>query len=53
VTEAECQAHASESFVERVFGGSLRPMLAHFVERRKISAEEIRELRRLLDRKED
>lgn len=39
---------ASESFLERVFGGSLKPMLAHFVQRDRLSAEEIRELRRLL-----
>ena len=48
VTEVACAGAASESFLERVFGGSLRPMLAHFVERRKLSAVEIRELRRLL-----
>ena len=53
VSEAACQAAASESFVERVFGGSLKPMLAHFVERRKLSAAEIKELKRLLDQKED
>src|SRR5260370_40536617 len=49
VTEKECVDAATESFLDRVFGGSLRPMLAHFVERKKLSAEEIRELRRLLD----
>ena len=48
VRREECVDAASESFLERVFGGSLKPMLAHFVERRKLSAEEIRELRRLL-----
>jgi len=48
VRREECVDAASESFLERVFGGSLRPMLAHFVERDKLSAEEIRELRRLL-----
>lgn len=52
VSEAECQAHASESFLDRVFGGSLRPMLAHLVERRKLSAAEIRELKRILDGQE-
>ena len=52
VTEAQCQAEASESFLQRVFGGSLKPMLAHFVTRRKLSAAEIQELKRLLDRKE-
>lgn len=48
VKEADCVAAVSESFLERVFGGSLKPMLAHFVERKKLSEEEIRELRRLL-----
>ncbi len=53
VSEAECQAQASESFVQRVFGGSLRPMLAHFVERRKLSAADVRALKRMLDERED
>jgi BlaI family penicillinase repressor len=44
----ECVDAASESFLERVFGGSLKPMLAHFVERDKLSPDEIRELRNLL-----
>jgi BlaI family penicillinase repressor len=52
VTEDECVAAASETFLERVFGGALKPMLAHFVERRKLSPEEIRELKRLLKQKE-
>jgi BlaI family penicillinase repressor len=52
VTEAECVAAVSESFLSRVFGGSLTPMLAHFVEHKRISAAEIRELKRLLETKE-
>ena len=48
VRREECVDAASESFLDRVFGGSLRPMLAHFVERDKLSPDEIRELRRLL-----
>ena len=47
VRREECVDAASESFLERVFGGSLKPMVAHFVQREKLSAEEIRELRRL------
>ena len=39
---------ASESFLERFFGGSLKPMVAHLVQRDKLSPAEIRELRRLL-----
>ena len=49
VTEQECVAAASGSFVERVFGGALTPMLAHFIEQRQLSPEELRELRALLD----
>ncbi|MDO8543697.1 MAG: BlaI/MecI/CopY family transcriptional regulator [Opitutaceae bacterium] len=52
VKEADCVKAASDSFLDRVFGGSLTPMLAHFVERKKMSSEQIRELKRLLDRKE-
>jgi BlaI family transcriptional regulator, penicillinase repressor len=51
VTEEECVAAASASFLARVFGGSLKPMLAHFVEHKQLSAGEIRELKRLLDEK--
>ena len=52
VREADCVKAVSDSFLDRVFGGSLTPMLAHFVERKKMSADQIRELKRLLDRKE-
>ena len=48
VRREDCVDAAGESFLERVFGGSLKPMLAHFVQRDKLSADEIRELRRLL-----
>src|SRR3974390_919290 len=44
VRREECVDAASESFLERVFGGSLKPMLVHFVRREKLSPEEIREL---------
>jgi BlaI family penicillinase repressor len=52
VTEQQCVDAASESFLERVFGGSLKPMLAHFVEHKKLSAAEIRELKQLLEEEE-
>jgi BlaI family penicillinase repressor len=48
VREEDCVEAASDSFLERVFGGSLKPMLAHFVQRAKLTPDEIRELRRLL-----
>lgn len=49
VQERDCIDAASESFLARVFGGSLTPMLAHFVEHKKLSDAEIRELRRVLE----
>jgi len=44
VDEQRCVAAASESFLERVFGGSLKPMLAYFVEQRRITKEDLQEL---------
>ena len=53
VTESECVRSEGRSFVERVFGGALKPMLAHFVEEAELGPEEIRELETLLRRKRD
>ena len=50
VSERECVIAASESFLERVFGGSLQPMLAHFVEQRRITKKDLRDLNDLLER---
>lgn len=49
VSEEDCVATASESFLDRVFGGSLKPMLAHFVERQKLTRKDLQELEKLLD----
>ena len=53
VTEEECIAAVSGSFLARVFGGALKPMLVHFIEQRKLSAAELQELRALLDASDD
>ncbi|HEV2393754.1 MAG TPA: BlaI/MecI/CopY family transcriptional regulator [Verrucomicrobiae bacterium] len=52
VRQSECAEAASVSFLDRVFGGSLKPMVAHFVARKRLSREEIRELKELLDSQE-
>jgi BlaI family transcriptional regulator, penicillinase repressor len=52
VSREECVRDESRSFLDRVFGGALGPMLNHFVRNEKLSAEEIAELKRLLARKE-
>lgn len=51
VSEAECVASASESFLARVFGGSLAPLLSHFVEHHQLTDAELAELRRILARR--
>src|SRR5262245_35747599 len=49
VTERECIAAASASFLDRVFGGALQPMLAHFVEARRLTGKELEELKQVLE----
>ncbi len=51
-TEAECVAAASDSFLNRVFAGALKPMLAHFVERQALSPEELQDLQAILKKKQ-
>ena len=53
VTEAECVAAASGSFVDRVFSGALKPMLVHFIAQRRLTRKDLDELRALLDEPKD
>lgn len=48
VTEAECSAAETESFLDRVFDGSLTPLIAHFAQGRKLRKKDIDELEKLL-----
>jgi BlaI family penicillinase repressor len=48
ISESACATTASEAFLSRVFGGSLQPMLAHFIEQKRLSAKELKDLKRLL-----
>ena len=50
VQQEQCQHHESRSFLGRVFDGQLVPFLAGFVERENLSAGEIADLRKLLDK---
>lgn len=50
VPRAQCVRAASESFLQRVFGGALQPLLTHFVEHRKLTPAELRELEEVLAR---
>ena len=51
VDERTCVRAESRSFLQRVYGGSLRPMLAAFLQEQDLSPEEIAELKRILDEK--
>lgn len=48
IAEAECRGAEAETFLDRVFNGSLTPLLAHFVNNRRLSKKEIEELENLL-----
>ena len=50
--QPDCAREAAQSFLDRVFGGSLRPMLAQFVEEKRLSQQEIAELKHLLERED-
>ena len=52
VSESDCAEQASVSFLEKVYGGSLTPMVAHFVENQKLSRKELDQLRRMLNERD-
>lgn len=43
----------SEGLLDRLFGGRLAPMVAHFSERRKLSKKDIAELKKLVQELDD
>lgn len=48
VAEADCVLEASRSFVDRIFGGRLAPLLACFVKGGDVSAKDAAQLRKIL-----
>jgi len=51
VSQAECIATERRSFVRRVYGGTVKPMLAAFMEDAELSTEDISELKNILEQK--
>jgi BlaI family penicillinase repressor len=43
----------SESLLDRLFGGRIAPLVAHFSERRKLSKKDIAELKKLVQELDD
>ena len=52
LTEVKGIKAEAESFVKRIGGGSIEPMLAAFVEEKRLSAEKIESLKRILTQAE-
>jgi BlaI family transcriptional regulator, penicillinase repressor len=46
--EADCVRAESQSFLERFFGGDVRPLLIHFAENKQLTADDLKELQKLL-----
>ena len=44
-----CVRAEGESFMQRMFGGAAKPLLVHFAQHSKLTAEEVRELKKILD----
>jgi len=51
VDEEDCIEAEGKSFLQRCFGGGVKPMLAHFVRKEDLSPEEIDDLMRMLSEK--
>lgn len=52
VRQANVVKQASRSFLDRVFAGEPASLLAHFLQSSKLSADEISQLRQMLDKQE-
>jgi BlaI family penicillinase repressor len=49
VAREACVQAEGDSFLQRVFGGAAKPLLVHFAQNSKLTAAEVKELKRLLD----
>jgi BlaI family transcriptional regulator, penicillinase repressor len=50
-TQEECQRVETESFIKRIYGGTLKSMLVQFIQEDTLSDDDINELRSILDKK--
>ena len=51
LTQEECIAAESETFLKRCFDGAVQPLLVHFAKNKKVSKADVDELRRILEGK--
>ncbi|MEJ9232825.1 penicillinase repressor BlaI [Peribacillus butanolivorans] len=50
-TQEECQRAETESFINRIYGGTLKSMLVQFIQEDTLSDDDINELRFILNKK--
>ncbi len=49
VKREACVRAEGETFMQRMFGGAAKPLLVHFAQNSKLTAEEVNELKKILD----
>jgi BlaI family penicillinase repressor len=49
VQREACVRAEGKFFMQRIFGGAAKPLLVHFARNSKLTAEEVRELKKILD----
>lgn len=49
VKREACVRAEGESFMQRLFGGAAKPLLVHFAQNSKLTADEVNELKKILD----
>jgi BlaI family transcriptional regulator, penicillinase repressor len=50
-SQDDCQRAEAESFIKRIYGGTVKSMLVQFIEEDSLSEEDIEELKSILDEK--
>ncbi|MBD8498450.1 BlaI/MecI/CopY family transcriptional regulator [Paenibacillus arenosi] len=53
LSKEECLRSESSSFLQRLYGGTLKPMLVHFLSQENISNREIEELQNILEKRKE
>ncbi|MGD8190874.1 BlaI/MecI/CopY family transcriptional regulator [Brevibacillus ginsengisoli] len=53
VSQADYVQSETQSFLKRLYGGAIKPLLVNFLQEQKLSSDDINDLRRILDEKSD
>jgi len=50
-TQGECQKAEAQTFLKRIYGGTMKSMLVQFIEEEELTEEDMNELRSILNEK--